>query len=108
MSLGTRRVPQLSAGARRRVDEGHPNLLVLVFKISCDVFDNCEYLIQLGGLGQLWLTEMVTEILEKLECLRQLEVCNIIWEYLRLVGIPWVIGYAFKWVGINFIAKIFF
>ena len=28
-SLGTRRVPQPSAGARRRVAVGHPNLLVL-------------------------------------------------------------------------------
>ena len=28
MSLGTRRVPQLSAGARRRVAVGHPNLLI--------------------------------------------------------------------------------
>ena len=28
-SLGTQRVPQLSAGVRRRVAVGHPNLLVL-------------------------------------------------------------------------------
>ena len=30
MCLGTRRVPQPSAGARRRVAVGHPNLLVIL------------------------------------------------------------------------------